>query len=93
MPPYNQIHAEYILYILLGGTLLAGLIYLAVRSRDLTFTFRRKSEEEYEKEVHEFGDGIREGHRPVPLFLVVMVVLLAAWAVGYTIFSGDHFPY
>jgi hypothetical protein len=93
MSPYSQIHYEYVTYILLGGVLLTALLWLAVWSRELTFTFRRRSEAEYQEKVHEFGDGIREGHRPVPLFLLVTLVLLIAWAVGYTIWSGDHYPY
>ena len=56
-------------------------------------SFRRKTEQEYEDEIHEFGGGVREGHRPVPLFLVVMLALLIAWAVGYTIYSGSNYPY
>jgi len=92
MPPYNQIHAEYLAYMLLGGGLLTLLIVLAVFSRRLTVTTRRLSEQDYEDEVHSFGP-VKEGHRPVPLFLIVMLALFVLWAVGYTIYSASNYPY
>jgi hypothetical protein len=92
MPPYNQIHAEYLAYILLGGSALTLLIWLAVMSRRWTATTRKLSEQDYEAEVHSFGD-VQEGHRPVPLFLLTMVVLFVLWAIGYTIYSGANYPY
>lgn len=93
MPPYDQIHTDNLYYILLGGLLTVGLVGLAVLSRDLTFTWRRKSEEEYEADVHEFGGGVREGHRPVPLFLVIMLVLFITWAIIYTAHTGTNYMY
>lgn len=92
MPPYDRIHDEYLVYILVGGPLLLLLLWLAVLSRRLTVTTRRLSEQEYQDAVHDFGP-VREGHRPVPLFLVVLIVLFVAWAIGYTFYSVEHFPY
>lgn len=92
MPPYNQIHAEYLAYILIGGSLLTILLCLAVLSRRLTVTTRPRSETEYQAEVHDFGE-VQEGHRPMPLFLVVMLVLFGLWAIGYTVYSGANYPY
>jgi hypothetical protein len=91
VPPYDRVHESHVLYILLGGLLLTGLIVLAALSRHLGVG-RPKTEEEHAGEEHEFAEGIREGHRRVPLFIVVMLVLLVLWAVGYTVFSGSHFP-
>jgi hypothetical protein len=81
-----------LVYILVGGPLLLLLLWLAVLSRRLTVTTRRLSEQEYQDAVHDFGP-VREGHRPVPLFLVVLIVLFVAWAIGYTFYSVEHFPY
>lgn len=92
MPPYNQIHAEYLVYMLLGGALLTVLIVLAVFSKRLTVTTRKLSEQEYEDEVHSFGP-VKEGHRPMPLFLFVMLTLFVLWAIGYTIYAGTNYPY
>lgn len=92
MPPYNQIHFEYLMYILLGGTVITLLIWLAVMSKRLTVTTRKMNEEDYEAEVHSFGD-VKEGHRPMPLFLIVMASLFALWAIGYTIYSGTNYPH
>ncbi len=90
MPPYNQIHAEYLAYMLLGGGLLTVLLALAVFSRRLTVTTRKMTDQMYEDGVHDFGE-VREGHRPVPLFLIVLLVLFVLWAIGYTVYSATNF--
>jgi hypothetical protein len=82
---------EYLLYALVGAPLVIGLIWLAVRS-DLTVSFRKRSEEELGREVHSFGD-VSEGHRPLTLFLAVLLVLFLVWAVAYTLHSGPNFLY
>jgi len=92
MPPYSAIHNEYLLYILLGGGLLTALLVLALYSGKWTIGSRRQDDPQQDDQVHEFGGGVREGHGPVPLFLVVMLVLFVIWAIGYTLFAGAHFP-
>lgn len=92
MPPYNQIHSEYLAYMLLGGGVLTVLIFLAVYSRHLTVTTRKLTEQQYEDEVHSFGE-VKEGHRPMPLFLILMLSLFVLWAIGYTIYSATNYPY
>ena len=92
MPPYSIMHWQYLILFLLGGVLLTGLIWLAVKSPDWTFTFKRKAEEEYEESVHEFGE-VKEGHRPMPVFLVTLFVAFVTWALFYTLYSAGNFPY
>jgi uncharacterized membrane protein YhaH (DUF805 family) len=92
MPPYENIHLEYLIYILAGGGLLTGLLWLALKSPEWTVTFRRKSDQDYDNEVESFGE-VREGRRPVPLFLMVLLGLFILWAILYTVYSGEHFPY
>lgn len=89
MPPYNRIHSEYFMYILLGGLALALLVWLATWSRSLTARARPEV-------VHSFGppdDPVTEGNRPVPLFLLVLFGLVLLWAIGYTVYSGTNYPY
>ena len=92
MPPYSTMHWRYLIMLLLGGVFLTAMIWLAVKSKDWTFTFRRRSEEESEQDIHEFGE-VKEGHRPMPVFLVVLTVAFVVWALFYTLYTAENFPY
>ncbi len=90
MPPYKQIHWEYLVYLFAGGILVAALFLLALQSRELNLPFGRRGKEK-EEEIHHFGE-VSEGNRPLPLFIAVIFVLFVLWAFFYTIYSGKHFP-
>ncbi len=93
MPPYNQIHAEYFWYIILGGLVFTGLVWLAVVSRVYTLGRTIRDEREHDDKPHSFGGGLREGRGRMPIFLWLMLVLFVVWAVGYTLYSAEYFPY
>jgi hypothetical protein len=89
MPPYSWLHLESVFWVLFGGLAFALAIILARASRYLSFTLKKRSEEELEQETHTFAGIIKEQNRPVPVFIWVMIVGYFIWAVGYVIFSGE----
>ena len=90
MPPYSWIHLENLWWVLAGGAVVALAIILARGSLAFRFTFRRQTEEEYQRETHTFGDAVSEQNRPVPLFIWLVAVGYLIWAVAYVIYSGIH---
>ncbi len=88
MPPYKWIHIESVYWLLAGGLVFALAIILARASRHLGFSFRKRTEQELEAETHEFGGGVTEQNRPMPLFIWLVTVGYFIWAVAYVIFSG-----
>ena len=88
MPPYELIHIENVLWVLGGGTLFVVAIVLARYSTKFTWTLRRRSDDELDAETHEFGGGVTEQQRPVPLFIWLVALGYFAWAIGYVVFSG-----
>lgn len=88
MPPYETMHIENLIWVFGAGALFTLAIVLARTSRYFTWTFKRRSEEELEEETHEFGGGVREQNRPMPLFIWLMVVGYFIWATSYVVFSG-----
>lgn len=88
MPPYEVMHIENLLWVFGAGLLFVVAITLARYSRHFTWTLRRRSEEELEAETHEFGGGVKEQNRPVPLFIWLVAIGYFAWAIGYVLFSG-----
>jgi hypothetical protein len=81
MLPYVELHAES-LVLLFGYGLLGFLaLALALTARELACGRRPDPGQPNAK----FRDGIEEGHGPVPLFLVLLYVALAVWAVLYVL--------
>jgi membrane associated rhomboid family serine protease len=74
--------------VLAGGGLIALAIVLARASRHRTLSLRRKSEEQLERETHDFAGAVREQNRPVPLLVWIVTVGYFVWAVAYVIFSA-----
>ena len=85
MPPYIEIHREQLVLVFLyGGLVLFGII-LALTGRQLFLSTRRKAERVH---VERFPDGITEKHEGVPLFLVMLYIGLALWAIVYVVAHG-----
>ena len=90
MAPYLQLHSFH-LWLMLGlGVLITIAIVLARGSLHYSFSWTRKDPERYhlEDDVEEFGDGVREGHGPLPIFFRLVVLGWVLWAVGYVIFRA-----
>jgi len=88
VPPYDLIsERSLILALLVGGGIAVGII-LARSSRFMSFTARKRSDEEIENDVHEFGDGVSEHDAPVPLFIWLLAVAYLIWAVGYVVYTS-----
>jgi hypothetical protein len=85
-----MIHLEAVWIVLVGGLLVAVAIIAARASRRRTIALRKKSEEQLAAETHEFGGGIREQNRPVPVFIWIVVAGYFIWAVSYVIFTGGQ---
>lgn len=90
MPPYTWLHNEWLLLMLGFGLLLAIAVILARGSRVLSFSFTRRSERELEEDVHEFPGGLKEGNRPVPLLIWLLVFAYLPWAIAYTIYCSYY---
>ena len=90
MPPYSWIHLESVWWVIGGGLMVATAIILARASRHYSFTLKKRSEEDLVRETHRFGDAVEEQNRPVPVFIWLVAIGYAVWAIGYIIFSGKH---
>lgn len=82
MLPYLDIHREHLILMFGYGGL--GFFALALALGARQYVLGRPTDPEAEKNhVETFPDGIKEGHGKVPLFLIVLYVCLAIWAVCY----------
>ena len=88
MPPYSWIGLESVFWVLAGGGLITVTIIMARGSLYESFSFRKRSEEELEKETHVFGGHVSEQNRPVPIFIWLVFIGYFIWATAYVIHSG-----
>ncbi len=88
MPPYSWIHLENVYWVLAGGAIFAAAIVLARATLAYTFSFRKKTDAEIEKSAYDFGDGVKEYNRPVPIFIWLVGIGYFIWAALYVVFSG-----
>ncbi|MDP2209692.1 MAG: hypothetical protein Q8K98_13115 [Bacteroidota bacterium] len=77
MPPYEILQEQYILLALLGGTVLVTFLYVAIN------TFRTFKRKEATEKIEKFPEGITEGHKPIPLFLIILYIAYFLWAIIY----------
>ena len=78
-----------VVLIVFGGLLLVLLLITAYWSFQLHLA-RRKERETPETE---YADGLRESNKPVPLFLILLIVVVLVWGIAYVIavaFGGLH---
>jgi hypothetical protein len=89
MPPYRLIDLEYVYFILGVGLIITILVILARTSPSWSFTLKKRSNREIERDIHEFGGGVTEQNRPIPWLIWVVVVGWLVWAVTYSIFISS----
>jgi hypothetical protein len=83
---FNLSQVQYLGLAILGGLLLIAVLVLA-------FLGHRMVPREEEKKTtkgeaagdHEFPDGLKEGHRPVPVGILLLVAAMIIWGIGYTL--------
>ncbi len=88
MPPYSWIHLESLFWVLAGGMIVTAAIVLARGSRKWGFSFKKRTDKEIEEEVHQFAGILKEGNRPVPIFIWLVFIGYFIWATAYVVFSG-----
>lgn len=72
---------QYLILVLFGGLLMIQILVIGYWSFRLTV----RKEKEEDAEGNEFPDGLREGNRPVPLFIVLLTGAVLIWGVAYVI--------
>lgn len=90
MPPYDLIGTENVLYMTGVGLLVSLGIILARGSRAWSLAGRKRSDEELDADVHEFGGEVSESSRPVPWLIWLVFVGYFIWAVSYVVFIGRN---
>jgi len=79
MLPFSILQWKYVVLALFVGAIMVILLFFAFQSR--YYGIKRIKDEE----IHKFPDGITEGKKPIPVFLVIIYVLLALWGIAYII--------
>ena len=83
MLPYLEIHREFLILTLgYGGIGLLGLA-LALGARRWYLGWSEGGAQGKPEDHERFPDGVEEGHGKVPLFLALLYVVLALWALLY----------
>jgi hypothetical protein len=88
MPPYESLQIEDLWWVYGIGTAIALFIVLVRGAARSSFTLHARSEEQLQEEVHEFGGGVTETNRPMPIFFWVVLVAFLIWALGYVLLKG-----
>jgi hypothetical protein len=90
MPPYEWLANQRLLLALGIGLGLTIAVLLARGSRVFGFSLSKKPAEPSESERHEFGGGVSELHRPVPLLVWLVFVGYFVWATAYVLFVAER---
>lgn len=77
MPPYELLQTQYIILAVFGGVILVTFLYIAIN------TFRTIKQKHEKEHVDEFPEGLKEGHKPIPLFLIILYIAYFLWAIIY----------
>ena len=79
---------QYIGLAILGGLIFIVVMAIAYWSHKLNL----KAAEEHEAESvanadegEEFPEGLREGHKPIPLVIMILIPALIIWGIAYTL--------
>ena len=85
MPPYDLINYNYFILSLAIGLGITILVVLARGVKFFSFTLDKRTDEEIEEDVHEFGSGVTGKNSPLPLFIWLIIGSYFCWAVIYVI--------
>ena len=88
MPPYDLLASQHVVYIVGVGLVIVFTVLLARGSRFLSFSTKKKTDADREREVVEFGGEVSETRRPVPWLIWLLWPAYFLWAAGYVIFSA-----
>jgi len=88
MPPYTLIGIENLIFMFGVGIVLVIVVVLARESRRLGLSLSRRTPEQEEQDVKEFGGEVQERHGPLPWLIVLVFCGYFIWAVAYVVFSG-----
>jgi hypothetical protein len=84
---------QYVGLAIFGGLLLIAIIAIAVWSYRLNLQSQEGENADSpespeigpDEDSVEFQDGFREGHKPMPLILVLIIAFFIIWGLGYTL--------
>jgi len=79
MLPFSLLQWQYVVIALFVGFIIVIMLYFAFQSREYSGGRKKKDE------IHEFPEGITEGKKPIPLFLILIYVFIAVWCISYVI--------
>ena len=83
---FNLSQLQLIGLAILGGLILVAIFAVAYWSHRLNLASRKEEEDaSSSEEVHTFEDGLQEGHKPLPLGIIILIAGLLIWGVGYTL--------
>ena len=80
MLPFSLMQWQYVILALFVGVIMVILLFFAFQSR-----YYRAGKVKKKEEMHEFSDGIKEGDKPIPVFLIVIYILIGIWGLSYII--------
>ncbi|MBM4386218.1 MAG: hypothetical protein FJ088_00675 [Deltaproteobacteria bacterium] len=87
MPPYGEIQFQH-LVLMIGFGILAAILVILARGSEI-FNLE-KDHSEGSGPAKEFGGGVSEGNRPVPLLIWLIFTGYFIWAAAYVIYSGIY---
>ncbi len=77
---------QYLILAVFGGLIMLLIMAVAYWSFKVGLMPRSETKPEEENETaHEFNDGLAEGNRPVPLFIILVFLAVLLWGVMYVI--------
>ena len=89
MPPYSQLQLQDLWFMLGIGLFIAISIILVRGTLKFTLSSRdRDPDREHPEEHTKFGGGVTEGHGPMPIYFIMVVIGWALWATGYVIYRS-----
>jgi hypothetical protein len=81
MNPLEFQQWQYFILAVFGGMILVIILFFGHQSGWLQVGKKKPKHDE----VHEFPEGIKEGHGRVPVFILIIFLAVLIWAVIYTI--------
>jgi hypothetical protein len=87
---FTMSQAQYLGLAIFGGLILIAIVAIGYWSYKLHLARKTPGEEqgvtvEPESGDEKYADGMREGHEPVPLLIILLIGIIIVWGVGYTL--------